>query len=882
VDRALDLEIQHLRCEYLVNPLGIDDPAPRLSWVLASNQRGQRQTAYQILVASSSERLSADDGDLWDSGKVESSQSTQLIYAGVPLQSRQACYWKVRVWDKDGVPAAYGDAASWEMGLRAEDWRGQWIGARAETLPDLQPSPYLRKTFSLDKPLRKARIYATAKGVYELRLNGMRVGNAFFAPGWTDYDLRIQYQTYDVTGLIQHGYNALGAVLGAGWYCGYVGYENRMKNYGARPQLLLQLYLTYEDGSEELIVSDERWRASTNGAIRYSDIQMGEFVDARMELNGWDTSDYDDSAWEPASTRPLNSVALVADRAEPVMITEELTPKSISVVNNAYVVDMGQNMVGWARLRVQGDAGTQITLRFVEMLNEDGSIYTENLRAAKQIDTYILKGGGVEIFEPRFTFHGFRYIEVTGYPETLTPDAIVGCVIHSATPLAGTFTCSNEMVNQLQRNIVWGQRGNFLSVPTDCPQRNERLGWLGDAQVFIRTACSNMDTAAFFTKWMFDIEDAQGTNGSFPCVAPRFNRLDDGCPAWGDGGVIVPWTMYRVYGDTRMIERHWRALERWMDYLQQANPDYLWVARLTRNYGDWLSINADTPKDVLGTAYFAYDAALMAEMAAAIGRAADAEKYQHLFEAIKAAFIDVYVDSDGRIKGETQTVYVLALHMNLLPDDLRPKAAAHLVENIERCGGHLSTGFVGVSYLCPVLSENGYPDVAYRLLTNDTFPSWGYSVKQGATTIWERWDAWTHDKGFQDKGMNSFNHYALGSIGQWLFQAVAGIEIGQPGYTQILLRPRIGGGVSYARAEYDSMHGKIRSAWQIEAGELRLSVSVPTNTTALIAVPTTSADSVREGNVAARAAEGVTFVREEADGVVFALESGSYKFVSRL
>jgi alpha-L-rhamnosidase len=878
-----NLTIHRLRCEYLTNPIGIDERQPRLSWVLSSNVRGQRQTAYQILVSSSPDGLDDDVGDLWDSGKVDSSQSAHVAYRGMPLKSQQRCWWKVRVWDMNGQPSTYSEAMWWEMGLlEAEDWQGRWIGSGITDSPDLQPSPYLRTTFAVKQPIRQARIYATAKGLYELHLNGKRIGDAVLSPGWTDYDRRIQYQTYDVTSQIQIGDNAIGAILGTGWYCGYAGFDKRAKNYGSRPQLLLQLHLAYEDGSEDWVVSDKRWRVTTDGPIRSSDLLMGETYDARRELSGWDTPLYNDTAWDEVAVQPRNRVMLVADCAEPVKITEEIQPKTITQVSdNVYVCDMGQNMVGWVRLKAQGTSGTQITMRFAEMLNPDGMVYTENLREAKQTDVFILNGDGVEIFEPRFTFHGFRYVEITGYPGTPTLDTITGCIVHSATPPAGTLTTSNPVVNQLQQNAVWGQRGNFLSVPTDCPQRNERLGWLGDAQVFIRTACCNMDVAAFFTKWMIDIEDAQSPNGAFPCVAPRLARLEDGCPAWGDAGIIVPWTIYRVYGDTRIILRHWEAMTRWMDYLLQANPGLLWTGRLTRNYGDWLSINGDTPKEVLGTAYFAYDSALMVEMAAAIGRHAEAEQYRRLFEAIQQAFIRAYVAEDGRIEGDTQTVYALALHMNLLPENLRNAAAAHLVEDIASRNWHLSTGFVGVSYLCPVLSQNGYADVALRLLTNETFPSWGYSIKRGATTIWERWDGWTEEKGFQDKQMNSFNHYALGSVGQWLFQSLAGIDLASPGFEHILIRPRIGGGFTYVVAEYESIRGKIACEWEIEDSVLKLSVIIPANTTATVYLPTIDMDSVKEGKSPIVEANGIKFLRQEANCVVYTITSGSYSFTAK-
>ena len=443
-------------------------------------------------------------------------------------------------------------------------------------------------------------------------------------------------------------------------------------------------------------------------------------------------------------------------------------------------------MVGWVRLKVEGEAGTEVTLRHAEALNPDGTVYTTNLRSARQADTYILKGEGEEVYEPRFTFHGFRYVEVTGYPGEPPLGAITGRVVHSATPPAGSFECSSPMVNKLQENIVWGQRGNFLSVPTDCPQRDERLGWTGDAQVFVRTAAFNMDVAAFFEKWMVDVQDAQSPEGAFPDVAPllRGSGLIDlrwGAPAWGDAGVIVPWTIYRTYDDTRIVERHYSAMARWMEYLYEANPDLIRKNRMGNNYGDWLSPKGDlTPKDLLATAYWAYDAKLMAEMAGATGRSDDAREYRDLNENIRAAFEETYVSPDGRIKGDTQTGYLLALHMDLLPEELRSAAAEHLVRTIEREDWHLTTGFAGVGYLCPVLTEAGYTDVAYRLLENETYPSWGYTVKNGATTIWERWDGWTEENGFQSPNMNSFNHYSLGSVGEWLYRYVAGIDLGEP------------------------------------------------------------------------------------------------------
>jgi alpha-L-rhamnosidase len=892
---ASPLQPTALRCEYLTNPLGIDVARPRLSWKLVSNRRGALQTAYQIEVADSEAALKSDHGSLWDSGKVASDRSIQVVYNGKALPSGQRAWWRVRVWDGDGKRSGWSAPGLWEMGLLSPgDWKARWIGSTAASAA----APYLRKTFQAAKTVKRARLYATALGLYELYLNGKRVGSDFFRPGWTDYHQRVQYQTYDVTGMLTPGSNALGMVLGDGWYCGYVGFGQRRSHYGTQPSGLAQLHVDYSDGTSQTVVTDDTWKANT-GPILISDMLMGETYDARKELTGWATAGYDDAAWgraearatpelkQPPNTRPHpadtfpGGVTLVAqpdisvrqvDTRKPVRITEKPA--------GAYVFDLGQNMVGWVRLKVEGPAGTTVTLRFAEMLNSDGSIYTTNLRSARATDRYTLKGGGKEVYEPSFTFHGFRYVEVTGYPGKPNTDAVTGIVVSSVVTTTGTFACSNPMVNQLQHNIFWGQRGNYLEVPTDCPQRDERLGWMGDAQVFVRTGCFNADIAAFMNKWMNDVEDAQSADGGFSDVSPRLVDPADGAPAWGDAGIIVPWTIYACYGDTRIIARHYAAMAKWIDYIHKANPNLLWRNRGNNNFGDWLSIRADTPRDVLATAYFAYDAHLMAQMAHVIGREDDARKYADLFSGIKEAFNRAYVGPEGRIKGDTQTCYVLALRFGLLPEEKRSSAAGYLVADIERRGGHLSTGFVGVGYLTPTLTKVGHPDVAYRLLNNDTFPSWGYSIKHGATTIWERWDGWTAEKGFQDPGMNSFNHYSLGSVGEWMYSTVAGIDLDpdHPGYKHILLHPRPGGGLTYARASYDSMYGKIVSDWRIDHGTYHYKVEVPANTTATVSIPTRDSATVMENAHPADRAEGVRFLRMQDGCAVYEVGSGIYSF----
>lgn len=884
-----------LRCEYRENPSVLDERVPRLSWALEGEGRGRRQSAYQILVATSTDLLDTTQPDAWDSGKVYGADTLNIEYAGIPLHSGERYFWRVQVWDENDAESELSETATWAMGLLdPSDWRALWIEPEVpqspsrlsgvefdEVLDSITPPSYLRNKFDITKKVGRATVYATARGVYELYLNGARVGDDVLAPGWTDYNKRVQYQAHDVTSLLTQGTNALGGVLGDGWYSGYIGFQGKRANYGEHPQLLVQLQIEYDDGSTETVVTDGSWKWSA-GPIVYSDMLMGEYYDARRELTGWLEQGFDDSAWSSVKATERSDVPLVAQPDDPIKVVMEVRPVGISEPQpGTYIFDMGQNMVGWVRLRVRGEAGTVVQLRFVEMLNPDSTPYTENLRSARQTDTYILKGGE-ETREPRFTFHGFRYVEVTGLPGEPTLDMLTGRVIQSATPEAGTFECSSPMVNQLQRNIVWGQRGNFISVPTDCPQRDERLGWLGDAQVFVRTATCNMDVSAFFTKWMRDVEDAQSAEGAFPDVAPRLVDEADGAPAWGDAGIIVPWTMYQVYSDSRLLERHYDAMSRWVDYIREANPNLIWKERLNNNFGDWLSIDADTPKEVLATAYFAYDASLMSRIARALDRESDAAEYERLYEGIKSAFQREFIGPDGRIAGDTQTCYVLALKMNLLPEDQRERGARYLVENIREKEWHLSTGFLGVGYLCPVLTDTDHLDVAYRLLNNDTFPSWGYSIRHGATTIWERWDGWTEEKGFQDPAMNSFNHYSLGSVGEWLYRYVAGIDTdtANPGFGRVLIAPHPGGGLEYARAEYNSVRGRIESDWRFEGEHLVLRCVVPPNTTATVRVPASDPSTVTESNEPTMDAKGVRVVGAEPDAAVFEVGSGEYLFRS--
>jgi alpha-L-rhamnosidase len=925
---AAGVLVDKLRCEYLVEPLGIDVTRPRLSWIMNSTRRGERQTSYQILVASAQQALEKNQGDLWDSGKVVSDETAQIAYEGISLASRQSCWWKVRIWDRDGIPTEWSSVAYWQMGLlRPDDWSAKWIMSETEaSTPNarlvvrhatygaadggggadvtavltnhtedshpvtaannnnlgMDPAsvPYMRKVFVPSRSVRRAVLYTAALGLYEIHINGERVGDHVLAPDWTDYRKRVRYQTYDVTKLLTHGSNAIAVMLANGWYSGHIG-NGGNQFFGKSPAFLAQLEIAYQDGSGERIVSDHSWKHHPGPALS-SDFMVGEDYDARLEVKDWDKPGAEDGDWVAATTRSAPAIALDAQVMEPVRQVCELKPKAVTEPKpGCWVYDLGQNMVGVVRLKVSAPVGTRVTLRHAEMLNADGTLYTKNLRGAPSTDHYTCKGGGPEIWQPRFTFHGFRYVEITGLPANPGTDAVTGVVIGSDAAQAGEFTCSDSRLNQLQSNIRWGQRGNYLSVPTDCPQRDERLGWMGDAQVFIRTATYNADVAAFFTKWLVDVDDGQTSAGAFSDVSPNTMGWN-GVPGWGDAGVICPWTIYQVYGDRRVLENHLPAMIKWVEYLRLHSRDLIREKDRGHDYGDWLSIGADTPKDLIGTAYFAYSTHIVAQACHVLGRSEESAKYDRLFQDIKAAFDKRYLAADGRIAGNTQCAYAMALKFDLLPDGLRSKAAQYLADDIRARKGHLSTGFLGVSYLLPVLTESGHADAAYQLLFQDSFPSWLFSVKQGATTIWERWDGWTPEKGFQDPGMNSFNHYSLGSCGEFLFGYVGGIRAASPGFKTILIAPVICNQLTWAKTTYDSIHGKIATFWERNGYGLALEATIPANTSATICLPEKDAGAVTESGRPVGEVAAVKFLRSEDGKVLFAVGSGTYKFACEM
>lgn len=920
-------EIVNLRTEYRENPLGIDITTPRFSWQLKADRRGVKQSAYQVLAASSADLISEANADLWNSSKQNSDQSIHIAYEGSSLNSRQRVYWQVSVWDEEGNQNT-SEIACFEMGLlESSDWQANWIsavlsgGARSSI-----PVPFFRKNFNIAKPVAKARLYSTALGVYECSLNGETVGQDVFAPGWTDYAKQVKYQVYDVAKQLKQGENTLGSILGDGWAAGFVGMGDR-QTYVDKAQFLAQLELSYEDGSHEIIATDASWKHQF-GPILESDMLMGEAHDARLELGAWDTPTYDDADWLAVETHSRPSIRLAASNAAMIQRILELKAGApietrTDFLSKRDTIDFGQNMVGRVRFKGSAPRGTTIVLRFAEVLDEKGHIYTDNLRTASATDVYTFKGEGEEVWETKFTFHGFRYVEIKNYPNEVTADTLTGIVLHSVMTETGEFECSDPLLNQLQSNIVWGQRGNFLDVPTDCPQRDERLGWTGDIQVFVRTASFNMDVAGFMSKWADDVRDAQSEEGAVPAVVPNEGiSLNDGGPAWADAAIICPWTIYLCYGDKTILAENYDVMERFMEFTLQESPGYIRCApdyEGWMGFGDWLSINADTPRDLIGIAFLAYDANLMTKIALILGKDEDAKRYEKLHKDVKTVFQNRFLKggslsatelkaikdrqdvrlADGISQGNlekkdygeinsdvyntelftpTQTAYVLGLHFDLLPNTLKARAAQELVEDIKRRDMHLSTGFVGSPYLPHALSDAGQLEFSYDLLNQKTWPSWLYAVTQGATTIWERWDGWTEDRGFQSDEMNSFNHYAYGSIGSWMYQVIAGLELDpeKPAYKHSFIQPHIGGGLTFAKASIDTLYGRLSSHWQTSPEGLSLTVQVPANTTATVTI---AGSSVSENGVPVKDLKEVENFSHVQNSIRFDIPAGVYSFL---
>jgi len=878
-----------LTCEYRRNPLGVGVRRPRLSWRLEAGRRGVLQRAYRLAVA-------AEDGDfdrpIWDSGRVESGESVLVEYGGPELASRTKYVWRVKVWDDAGEESPWSEPAVFETTLLdRSEWQARWIAPAASAIdPQTDAAFLLRKAFRVKDGVKEARIYATAAGVYELYVNGRRVSDEELSPGWTSYQYRLQYQTYDVTELLRAGANAVGVHLGDGWYRSGLAFDKRNFKYGDRRAALVQLHIRYEDGSEEMVASDASWRAAT-GPVTYSTIYDGETYDARLERDGWSVAGYADDDWAPAETIDLPMETLVPQENWPVRVTETIRPiASFVTPAGDKVLDMGQNMVGRIRFTLEAPAGTTIVLRHAEVLDKDGNIYFGNLRTAKQTVVYTARGEGRETYAPHFTFMGFRYVKVEGWPgDELPLDAFVGEVMHSDMPLTGEFSCSDERVNQLQRNIRWGQRGNFLDVPTDCPQRDERLGWTGDAQVFIATALYNYHGGPFFTKWLRDLKAEQRPDGGVPFVVPDVIG-DANSSGWGDAAVICPWTVYRYYGDRRLLAEQYDSMKAWVEYIRaQGDNEYLWNTGF--HFGDWVALDAEegsyvgaTPRPLIATAYYAYSSRLLSEAARVLGKTEDAAKYGELHARVVQAFRNEFITGDGRMTAQTQTAHVLALAFDLA-GDAAPRIARDLNEMIIRNGYHLTTGFLGTPYLCLVLSDYGYHDTAVRLLLQEGYPGWIYSISKGATTIWEHWDGIKPDGTFWSDDMNSFNHYAYGAVGEWMYRRVAGLDMDSavPGFKRLHIEPLFGAGLlSRAKTSYRSMYGRIETSWQTDGGRIRVQATVPANTTARVVLRGAAVGGLNiDGRLVGADGsypEGVQSIAATDHGVEVEIGSGEYRF----
>lgn len=865
-----------LRAEGLENPVGLGG-APRFSWKLSSARRGAVQEGYRIQVSTTEDFATASVA--WDSGATVSRDSIGVAYQGPALHSAERLYWRVQT--KIGSEFSPWSAAQFfETGLlRADDWRAKWITFPGDN-PDAaqRPPAIFRREFSLGKPIRAAGLYISSLGLYLARINGREVSRDVLAPGWTSYGTRVRYQTYDVTSLVASGQNALVVTVGDGWYRGHIGIERARNEYGNRTALIAQLELEFADGTRETVASDSTWKSGT-GPIRFSEIYAGETYDARLAPAGWDRAGFDDAKWTDAKLVDWKPPALFASSAPPVRRIKELAPITVHTLKpGVSIVDFGQNLVGWVRIKLTAPAGTTVTLRHGELLDQNGGLYTGNLRNAAQTDRYTARGSGLETYEPHFTFHGFRYVEIKGWPGEIPRDALAAIVVHSDVTPTGEWESSDPFLNRLVQNIRWSQEGNFVDIPTDCPQRDEREGWTGDAAVFARTATYNFDCDAFFAKWLGDLAIDQEPDGKVPWVIPdnlRYHRTSAG---WGDVAVIVPWTTYLAYGDRRVLETQYTSMKRWVDYCLAQTHGGL---SSDTPFGDWLA-TVSTDMTLVATACLAHSLDLMARTAGVLGLGDDQAKYAARFEQTKQAFNHAFVAPDGKVGAGTQTAYALALRYELLPVNLRRTAADRLAADVVAHGDHLTTGFLGTPQLCPALAENGHLDRAYALLMQATYPSWLYPVTRGATTIWERWDGIRPDGTLQDGAMNSFNHYAYGAIGEWLYSTVAGIDADSraPGYRKVVLRPRPGGTLQWVKASLRTPHGLVRSAWRREGNATVYEFSVPPNASADVSLADARAAGVTENATPLERIDGVTHVVEANGELRFELGAGDYRFVS--
>jgi alpha-L-rhamnosidase len=843
--------IDELRIEHRRETLGLGTAQPRLSWTVTTSSAGWRQSAYEAEISPGHGRLRAQ------TGRVRSGESVLVAWPFEPLSSRESVDVRVRVWGAGAEASDWSAPCRVEAGLLdAADWRARFVTPDwDEDLTGPQPCPFLRSDFELDGEIARARLYVTALGVYEPWLNGRVVGDHVLAPGWTSYDHRLRYQTFDVTRAVRTGGNAIGAILGDGWYRGRIGFGGGRRNiWGDRLALLAQLEVAYADGRKQLVATDETWRACT-GPILASDLYDGETYDARLERAGWAEPGYDDAGWCPVRPLDRDLSTLVAASGPPVRRIELVEPVAIhKSPSGGMIVDFGQNLVGRLRITVRGERGQTVTIRHAEVL-EDGELCVRPLRFAEATDRYTLRGDEKESWEPRFTYHGFRYAEVRGWPGPLHTDHIRAVVCHSDLQRTGWFECSKPLVNRLHENVVWSMRGNFFDVPTDCPQRDERLGYTGDLQVFAPTATFLYDTAGMLSSWLADLAAEQGPDGLVPVVVPNV-QSDPPIAAWGDAAVIVPWVLYERYGDTSILASQYESMKAWVDLVASlSGPSRLWNEGL--QLGDWVDPTAPperpsagrTDPHLVATAYFARSTDLLAAVADVLGSAGDGARYRGLAGEVRDAFDREYASPSGRLVSDSATAYTLALEFGLLREpDRRRRAADRLAQLVRDNGYRVPTGFVGTPLICDALCHAGEVDIAYRLLTEQTCPSWLYPITMGATTIWERWDSLRPDGSINPGEMTSFNHYALGAVADWLHRTVAGLAPAAPGYRHIAIQPRPGPGLTHARARHRTPYGIAESGWRISEETIEIEAVIPPNTTATVSFPFGRQEPVEVGS----------------------------------
>ena len=860
--------------EFFTNPVGYSLDDLSLSWQLPLKKNGTAQTSYRIVSGKSPETL--DTNPLWDSGKVISSDSVKVKYKGVPPESRQRIYWKVKVWDESGKESEWSDVAFFEAGLISNnDWQAKWISTTDETRvlysfsrwsqkqkkrltykrKGVSPT-YLRKDFNSKKPLY-ARLYITSKGIFQAYINGEKVSNDYWSPDSTEETKRIYTNTYDVTNLIKNGKNTIGAIIGDGWYAGRVA-EYFHKSYQKKPELLAQLEITYKDGSKQIIATDESWQFAY-GAIEYADIYDGQITDANKEPLGWNKPNFDASAWRTPAVENVQEKPLLEPRRSQTIVAKHIIkPISVNEISEGvFIFDFGQNMAGIPELNLDKklvSKGDKIKIRYAEMLNKDGTMYTKNYRSAISTDYYTCRGGG-ETFEPSFVYHGYRYVELSGFAKGKEPtlDSIRSKALYNDLDGIGTFVCSNKKINMLQNNIIWGQRSNYFSAPTDCPQRDERWGWMGDAQVFTPTAAFNMNVNAFFSKWLYDVSDLQTEAGLFPNFAPFGPPTTSA--SWGDAGIFCPWEIYLAYGDKKILERNYEAMKKWLMWQKKDSKNFI---RRNEGLGDWLQPSTtvgndskkwkgNTPIKLINTAYFAKDAEIMSKVAKLLNKNSEHKEFTQLSSDIKNAFIKEFVKADGTVGEHTQTGYLLTLAFDILPENMREKVFAKFIEKFTADKFTLDTGFVGTPLIAPTLARFGRVDLAHKLLQSEEYPSWIYSINQGATTMWERWNSYSHKDGFGNASMNSFNHYAYGAIGEYMYRYLAGIWHNQDyaGYKKISFAAKpYHSNMTFASATHYTPYGEAFSAWKFEGDKLIWTIRIPANSTGVVELPTDKLEKV--------------------------------------